>query len=143
MKKMRSRWKRIKPNENPTVSRAPRQWLRNPFAEEDAQTDPIFKDHCISSMFHPTWDKVYGDSHEPSTAVVFGEKGSGKTAMRLQIASHLQRFNREHPQQRIFVIHYEDFNPFLDRFSAKVRSRQRRPDRALRTGNYGITWMRS
>ncbi len=23
--------------------------LRNPFAEEDAQTDPVFKDHCISS----------------------------------------------------------------------------------------------
>jgi hypothetical protein len=105
--------------------------LRNPFAEEDAQTDPIFKDHCISSMFHPTWDKVYGDSQEPSTAVVFGEKGSGKTAMRLQIARHLQRYNHEHPQQRIFVIHYEDFNPFLDRFSAKLRSRQRRPDRAL------------
>ena len=105
--------------------------VRNPFAEEDAQTDPIFKDHCISSMFHPTWDKVYGDSQEPSTAVVFGEKGSGKTAMRLQIARHLQLFNREHLNQRVFVIHYEDFNPFLDRFSAKLRSRQRRPDRAL------------
>ena len=33
----------------------------NPFAEEDAQTDPVFKDHCIVSTYHPTWDKVYGD----------------------------------------------------------------------------------
>lgn len=34
---------------------------KNPFAEEDAQTDPVFKDHCIVSTYHPTWDKVYGD----------------------------------------------------------------------------------
>jgi hypothetical protein len=38
----------------------------NPFAEEDAQTDPVFKDYCISSTRHPTWDKVYGDPAEPS-----------------------------------------------------------------------------
>ncbi len=105
--------------------------LRNPFAEEDAQTDPVFKDHCISSTFHPTWDKVYGDPREPSTALVFGEKGSGKTAMRLQIARHLQSYNREHAGDRVFVIHYEDFNPFLDRFCDKLSGRKRRADRAL------------
>lgn len=105
--------------------------LRNPFAEEDAQTDPIFKDHCIASTFHPTWDKVYGDPREPATAIVFGEKGSGKTAMRLQIHRHLQRYNLEHGDRRVFVVHYEDFNPFLDRFCAKLSGRRRRPDRAL------------
>jgi hypothetical protein len=105
--------------------------LRNPFAEEDAQTDPVFKDHCIASTFHPTWDKVYGDPREPATALVFGEKGSGKTAMRLQIARHLQRFNREHLNDRVFVIHYEDFNPFLDRFCDKLSGRKKRVDRAL------------
>ncbi|MGE0755491.1 MAG: hypothetical protein AB7O38_00655 [Pirellulaceae bacterium] len=107
--------------------------VRNPFAEEDAQTDPIFKGHCISSTFHPTWDKVYGDPREPSTAVVFGEKGSGKTAIRLQIARHLQRYNHDHADKRVFVIHYEDFNPFLDRFCSKLRGRKRRADRALAT----------
>lgn len=105
--------------------------LRNPFAEEDAQTDPVFKDHCIASAFHPTWDKVYGDPREPATAIVFGEKGSGKTAMRLQIARHLQRYNREHANERVFVVHYEDFNPFLDRFCDKLSGRKRRVDRAL------------
>lgn len=104
---------------------------RNPFAEEDAQTDPVFKDHCIASTFHPTWDKVYGDPREPSTALVFGEKGSGKTAMRLQIARHLDRYNREHAGEAVFVIHYEDFNPFLDRFCDKLSGRKRRADRAL------------
>ena len=57
---------------------------RNPFAEEDAATDPVFKDHCIDSTYHPTWDKIYGDPREPSTAIVFGEKGAGKTACNFQ-----------------------------------------------------------
>jgi hypothetical protein len=106
---------------------------RNPFAEEDAQTDPVFKDHCIASTYHPTWDKVYGDPGEPSTALVFGEKGAGKTAMRLQLARHFQEYNRAHPTQRLFVIHYDDFNPFLDRFRERLSSRRRRrADRVLR-----------
>ncbi|MCR9117663.1 MAG: hypothetical protein NXI22_12025 [bacterium] len=97
---------------------------RNPFAEEDAQTDPVFKEHCIEGTFHPTWDKVYGDPSEPATAVVFGEKGSGKTAMRLQIAKHLGEYNRNHPDRRILTIQYDDFNPFLDRFQNRVGGRK-------------------
>lgn len=104
---------------------------RNPFAEEDAQTDPVFKDHCIASTYHPAWDKVYGDPTDPSTSIVFGEKGSGKTAMRLQIARHLAEFNRQHPRERLFVIHYDDFNPFLDRFRDRLPGRRQRPDRVL------------
>ena len=48
----------------------------NPFADEDAQTDTIFKDHCIATTYHPSWDKIYGNPAEPSTSIVFGEKGS-------------------------------------------------------------------
>ena len=104
---------------------------RNPFAEEDAQTDPIFKDHCIASTYHPAWDKVYGDPKEPSTSIVFGEKGAGKTAMRLQIARHLNEFNRANPNHRVFVIEYDDFNPYLDRFRDRMFSRRRRADKVL------------
>lgn len=104
---------------------------RNPFAEEDAQTDPVFKEHCIDSTYHPTWDKVYGDPHEPASSIVFGEKGSGKTAMRLQIARHMEAFNDKSPNKRLFVVHYDDFNPFLDRFRDRLGSRNRRPDRVL------------
>lgn len=89
---------------------------KNPFAEEDAQTDPVFKEHCIAGTYHPSWDKIYGDPQEPATSVVFGEKGSGKTALRLQIAQHLAEHNRRSPSRRAFVIQYDDFNPFLDRF---------------------------
>src|SRR5262245_31748831 len=98
---------------------------RNPFAEEDAQTDPVFKEFCIASTYHPTWDKVYGDPAEPASAIVFGEKGSGKTAMRLQLARHLEQYNREHPKERLFVIHYDDFNPFLDRFRDRLGGHKR------------------
>lgn len=103
----------------------------NPFAEEDAQTDPVFKDHCISGTFHPAWDKIYGEPGEPATSVVFGEKGAGKTALRLQIVRHLEEYSRVHPQERQFVIEYDDFNPFLDRFREKMPARRRRPDLML------------
>jgi len=103
----------------------------NPFSEEDAQTDPVFKDHCILSTYHPSWDKVYGDPSEPATSIVFGEKGSGKTALRLQIGRRLTEYNRKHPNQRLFVIEYDDFNPFLDRFNERLSARARRDAKAL------------
>jgi hypothetical protein len=103
----------------------------NPFAEEDAQTDPVFKDCCISNTHHPTWDKIYGDPSEPATSIVFGEKGAGKTALRLQIVRHLAEHNRTHPAKRVWVIEYDDFNPFLDRFRDRFGTRRRRADRVL------------
>ncbi len=103
----------------------------NPFADEDAQTDLVFKGACLRTIFHPTWDKIYGDPKEPATSVVFGEKGSGKTAIRLQIVGHLTDYNAEHPDGQVFVVQYDDFNPFLDRFRDRFSRRRRRPDRVL------------
>lgn len=106
--------------------------LRNPFVEEDAQTDVVFKDTCIESTFHPAWDKVYGDPQDPSTSIVFGPKGSGKTAMRLQLESQLDAFNKTHDQKRVYVIPYIDFNSFLGQFEGKVGWWYRgKPDRML------------
>ena len=89
----------------------------NPFAVEDAQTDTVFKSGCIDTTYHPAWQKVFGDPQDPSTSIVFGEKGAGKTAMRLQIVDHIARYNRENPTQQVYVIEYDDFNPLLDRFA--------------------------
>ena len=106
--------------------------VRNPFTEEDARTDQVFKEHCISSAYHPIWDKVYGDPVEPSTAIIFGPKGSGKTAIRLQIDRHLQQYNRDNPSRRVYVIRYDDFNPFLDHFCERMSRRtSRKPERVL------------
>ncbi len=63
--------------------------------------------------------------------MVFGEKGSGKTALRLQIARHLTDYNAEHPEHQVFVVQYDDFNPFLDRFRERFSGRRRRADRVL------------
>jgi hypothetical protein len=103
----------------------------NPFADEDAQTDLVFKGYCIRNTYHPAWDKIYGDPSEPATSVVFGEKGSGKTAIRLQIAGHLTDYNADHPDSQVLVISYDDFNPFLDRFRDRFSGRRRRPERLL------------
>lgn len=103
----------------------------NPFGQEDAQSDHVFKQHCLTTTHHPAWDKIAGSVGEPSTAVVFGEKGSGKTAIRLQLVKDVEQFNAEHPNERVFVIEYDDFNPFLDAFRERLSGRKRSPDRAL------------
>lgn len=107
---------------------------RNPFAEEDAQTDQVFKSLC-TEVRHPAWDKVHGDPTDPATSLVFGEKGSGKTAIRLQIADALERHNagvvpsgpKDKPNtDRVWVVEYDDFNPLLDRFADRLPSRKGR-----------------
>ncbi len=104
----------------------------NPFSEEDAQTDTVFKRGCLTTIHHPAWDKFFGSPADPSTALVFGEKGSGKTALRLQVTSELEEYNAKHPEARVFVISYDDFNPFLDHFRDAVKSQgRRRGPRAL------------
>ncbi len=104
----------------------------NPFAEEDAQTDVVFREHCIAATFHPAWDKVLGSPSAPSTSIVFGAKGSGKTAMRLQLDRHLQQYNASHAGQRVFVIHYDDFNGSIGELQKRLgRRAAAKPERVL------------
>ncbi|MFM8578175.1 MAG: hypothetical protein ACKOCN_05175 [Planctomycetaceae bacterium] len=100
----------------------------NPVAEEDAQNDTVFKRTCLETTFHPSWDKIFGDSADPSTAIVFGEKGAGKTALKLQMVRQIERENESvaesggsaMPVGKTLVVLYDDFNPFLDRFVSRV-----------------------
>jgi type II secretory pathway predicted ATPase ExeA len=71
----------------------------NPFSEEDAQTDTVFKRGCLWKIHHPAWDKFFGSPSDPSTALIFGEKGSGKTALRLQATAELAAYNEAHPER--------------------------------------------
>lgn len=103
----------------------------NPFAQEDAASDQVFREHCLGATHHPAWDKIYGNPLSPATSVVFGEQGSGKTALRLQIVHQLQQHNAKHPAERAFIVQYEDFNPFLDCFRERLSGRQRKPEKAL------------
>ncbi len=104
----------------------------NPFSQEDASSDHIFQQHCAETIYHPAWDKVLGDCQNPSTSIVFGEKGSGKTAIRLQLMTALSEHNHKFPSERSFVISYDDLNPFLDTFHDRLRGRKRNPDLALK-----------
>ena len=95
----------------------------NPFSEEDAQTDTVFKRECLWKIHHPAWSKFFGSPENPSTALVFGEKGSGKTALRLQATAELDAHNAKFPKERVFVISYDDFNPYLDHFRAATKAK--------------------
>jgi len=103
----------------------------NPFSQEDAQADHIFQQHCAETIYHPAWDKVLGDCGNPSTAVVFGEKGAGKTALRIQLLNAMREWNVQHPTERAFVISYDDLNPFLDTFRDRLRGRKRQAEHCL------------
>lgn len=59
---------------------------------------------------HSDFEKILGELTRPSTSVVFGEKGSGKTAIRLQIAQRISAFNAKNPSAKIFIINYDDLN---------------------------------
>src|SRR5262245_37021789 len=95
----------------------------NPFSEEDAQTDTVFKRRCLTTIHHPAWNKFIGSPTDPSPALVFGEKWSGKTALRLQAISELEAYNQANPSERVFIISYDDFNPYLDNFRVAVRAK--------------------
>ena len=97
----------------------------NPFSEEDAQKDQVFQDHCIETTFHPAWDKLYGKPAKPDTAIIFGEKGSGKTALRYQMIKAVKKYNDNHPELHPIVIEYANWNPFLDHFRRRFSDKKR------------------
>ena len=106
--------------------------ISNPFAEEDAQSDIVFQNGCLETARHPAWDKIFGDPALPSTSIVFGEKGSGKTALKIQMNRQYGKYNQDNPGKRDFVIQYDDFNPFLDAFQERFSRFWRKPATLLR-----------
>lgn len=70
--------------------------------------------------FHSDFEKILGDLAKPSTAIVFGEKGSGKTAIRLQIDDRVAAHNAGHAGSKILLVPYDDLNGILDRFHRRV-----------------------
>ncbi|MEX2213288.1 MAG: hypothetical protein WD768_04120 [Phycisphaeraceae bacterium] len=105
----------------------------NPFTAEEARFDPVFDRLTTKSTTHQDFDKILGDIARPSTAVVFGEKGSGKTAIRLRIAQLVAEYNTAHPDQRTLLVAYDDLNPVLDRI-AQRHQRGMSFNKASRTG---------
>ncbi len=100
----------------------------NPFANaEEAQGDQVLLDLLASRQFHyghPQWPKFLGDPPGNQTSVVFGFKGSGKTAMRLALGAAIEDYNRQRTEGRVLVVNYDEFNTYLASWKAHI-------DRAL------------
>lgn len=90
----------------------------NPFGAEEARHDPVFDRLIEKDLSHPEFAKVMGRVDQPGTSVVFGEKGSGKTAIRIMLANQIARHNAEHPDRLVLVVPYDDLNPVLDQLLA-------------------------
>lgn len=89
--------------------------IENPFRAEEARHDPVFTRLGLGPTTHPDFEKFVGDPHRPATSIVFGEKGSGKTAIRLQLAARITEHNLANPRAKVLLIAYDDLNPVLDR----------------------------
>ena len=122
--------------------------VENPFRGEEARHDSIFArmginpnlarssiadertpgDQSlakpITPSLHSDFEKIMGELDQPSTSIVFGEKGAGKTAIRLQIAGRMDRHNREHPDRKVFMIPYDDLNALLDKYKQQSGGRR-------------------
>ncbi len=93
----------------------------NPFSAEEARHDAVFAQLPMDAAAHPDFEKILGDLHHPATSIVFGEKGSGKTAIRIRLAQKIESWNERHPDDRVLLIAYDDLNPVLDRFVARTQ----------------------
>lgn len=78
----------------------------------------------VSGTFHSDFEKILGDLARPATAIVFGEKGSGKTAIRLQITKAIEHYNAgPGSDKRVLLLAYDDLNGVLDRFHGRMNGK--------------------
>jgi hypothetical protein len=115
------------------------QLIEHPFAGEEARQDPVFWRMVDTSVRaaaqnplrpnrmprHPDYDKVAGQFDRPSTSIVFGEKGSGKTAIRLQMVASVAAYNAANPARRVLLVSHDDLTPALARLHDRLKSVRR------------------
>jgi len=86
-----------------------------PFVHEDADKDPILS-KIDAAAAHSAFDRIYGNPETPGPGIVFGEKGSGKSGLRLALQRRITEHNQKHPDSRVFVVDYTSFDYFLDQY---------------------------
>ncbi|WFB35719.1 hypothetical protein P3T73_16325 [Kiritimatiellota bacterium B12222] len=94
-----------------------RHWrlLENPFVAEEARDDDIYQKIMSEGVAHPEFEKIFGRPDRPSASVVFGEKGSGKTALRLLMEQRLREYNEKNPDKKTWIVRYDEWNHMVDR----------------------------
>lgn len=115
------------------------QIIENPFRGEEARQDPVFSrlmaegadasspaGQGVSRISqHSDYEKIAGDFARPGAGIAFGEKGSGKTAIRLQLAHQAAVFNGRNPNARILLLPYDDLGAMLERFHRRIAASAR------------------
>ncbi|MCC5849310.1 MAG: hypothetical protein JJU29_14585 [Verrucomicrobia bacterium] len=87
----------------------------NPFTAEEARDDDVYARIMSDGVAHPEFEKIFGRPERPSTSVVFGEKGSGKTALRLLMEQRLKEYNDKNPRKKTWIVRYDEWNHMVDR----------------------------
>lgn len=95
--------------------------IDDPFACEDADKDMLLSE-IETSAVHSSFDRMFGNPAMPSPAIVFGEKGSGKSALRLIMRRRIQEYNEQNPDHKIFNVEYIEFNNFIEYFRRSIRA---------------------
>ncbi len=108
----------------------------DPFACEDADKDLILSQIDLAAV-HSGFDRVFGDPRSPSPGIVFGEKGSGKSGLRLMMRRRLEGHAAEHPDERVFWAEYIDFNGAIEELAGRL-DRDGGPTAAGVIGNWEI-----
>lgn len=80
----------------------------DPFVQEDADKDTVLA-RVPKEAVHSSFDRLYGSTDAPGPGIVFGEKGSGKSSLRLAMKRRL----KEDEGTGAFVIEYIEFDSFL------------------------------
>lgn len=93
----------------------------DPFVQEDADRDPILA-RVPRTAVHSSFDRLFGSPGTPSPGVVFGEKGSGKSSLRIAMGRRLAGGTA-------FAVEYVDFDGFL----TEARKADRLPPDGART----------
>ncbi len=80
----------------------------DPFVQEDADKDTVLA-RVPKEAVHSSFDRLYGSTDAPGPGIVFGEKGSGKSSLRLAMKRRL----KEDESAGAFTIEYIEFDSFL------------------------------
>ncbi|MEM1165108.1 MAG: hypothetical protein AAGI30_02325 [Planctomycetota bacterium] len=103
----------------------------HPFSAEEARDDAVFPKLDAHRVAHPDFEKFAGDPARPASAVLFGEKGAGKTAIRLHLAGRIAAHHAASPGDRVLLVSMDELNPVLDRFADRFELSPRPSERAV------------
>ncbi len=90
---------------------------QDPFSCEDADKDPILS-RMDRGAVHSDFERLFGDPESPSPGIVFGEKGSGKSGLRLMMRRKLEELSES--SKRVLCTDYVEFDSYLERFRRSV-----------------------